>query len=261
MDLDRHIRRLAEHSRQHLIGTPDYDYHIQLKLEHSLRVLDNARKIVEGDGITGRTRDLTLLAALYHDIGRFTQYARYRTYNDRESANHARLGVLALRTPGFIDHLPAADQRLIRAAIGLHNVKTLPSSLPEPLNTAARIVRDSDKLDIFPVMITHLGGDKPLDPVVVLGATQHPTRYTQSILQDVLAGRTGSYSEIRWSNDFKMLVAGWINDFNTETGLDLLARSGNMEKLLALLPDIPEIIKLKHRILNQLHYKMPSSPC
>ena len=31
--------------------------------------------------------------ALLHDVGRFEQYKRYGTFNDRKSVNHAALGV------------------------------------------------------------------------------------------------------------------------------------------------------------------------
>ena len=66
---------------------------LRLKREHTYKVLAHARAIVAQEGLASQEGRATLLAALYHDTGRFPQYVRWRTFSDAESENHGYLGV------------------------------------------------------------------------------------------------------------------------------------------------------------------------
>ncbi|MBR6625116.1 MAG: HD domain-containing protein, partial [Mailhella sp.] len=54
---------------------------LRLKVEHTLKVFEHARRIVEslGDSISPELGRASVLAALYHDCGRFPQFKEYRT--------------------------------------------------------------------------------------------------------------------------------------------------------------------------------------
>jgi hypothetical protein len=47
--------------------------------------------------------------ALLHDVGRFPQYRRWRTFRDSESDNHARLSLEVIRHEAVLEHLPAKN--------------------------------------------------------------------------------------------------------------------------------------------------------
>ena len=66
---------------------------LRLKREHTYKVLAHARAIVAQEGLASQEGRAALLAALYHDTGRFPQYVRWRTFSDAESENHGYLGV------------------------------------------------------------------------------------------------------------------------------------------------------------------------
>ena len=53
-------------------------------------------------------------AGLMHDLGRFKQYRRYRTFNDRRSVNHASLGVRIMRRNHILQDL---DGQALKAAV------------------------------------------------------------------------------------------------------------------------------------------------
>ena len=244
MELSRHLALFTGFAEGHLTGDPDHDYHIRLKLEHSLRVLDNGRTIVGQEGITGRTADLAILAALYHDIGRFPQYARYATYKDADSANHGRLGLLTLRTLDLPQSVPPEDWRLIRAAVGLHNVKQINPATPPLLRTMANVTRDADKVDIYAVILDHLSRDDGGHKVIIHSLEEHPTKYTPEVLRTVLSGAICEYSTLRYANDFILLLIGWLFMLEYATSVRLLHERGLVDRALSLLPQTDAILEL-----------------
>ena len=95
--------------------------------------------------------ELAELIGLLHDIGRFEQFKRYGVCEDRDTLDHALLGVQILKENDYIykfcpiEHLQ--DTMLI--AIYYHNKFQLPDGYEGPNMVQSRIIRDSDKLDIL----------------------------------------------------------------------------------------------------------------
>ncbi|MDD4731397.1 MAG: HD domain-containing protein [Desulfovibrio sp.] len=231
-------------------GEPTNDYHIDLKLRHSLRVYELARRIVHEENLDEETARQACIAALLHDTGRFEQYRRYATFHDPSSENHARLGITALLSSSLTKGLSRRERRCLLGAVFLHNVRDLPPRLREPLGTVTRVVRDSDKLDIIPVVLEHLSAGAAASPVVTLGIEPAPNQYTHSIYQQVLAGQSADYQAMRWYNDFRLLVLGWIADLNFTAAKRIYRMRGYAEALFQDLPDIPEMRRL-HETVDQ----------
>lgn len=254
MSLSRHVETFTAFASSHLTGDPEHDYHIQLKIDHSLRVLDNARAIIDGENVTGHTATLALLAALYHDIGRFPQYSRYGTFKDIDSTNHGRLGVLTLRELALPEGLSKQDLRAVRAAVALHNVKEIRPTTPVQLAVMVNIVRDADKLDIYPIILDHLGEDSDSKPVVIHSLEDDPDAYSDALFKAVLSQKTCDYSLMRYSNDFILLVTGWIFTLNFKTSIRLFAQSGLIEKAFSILPEDDKMQNLEEKVREFLHY-------
>ena len=64
---------------------------MQLKYEHTLRVLDNISIISRGEGFNSRLVNLSKVIAILHDIGRYNQLKKYGTFSDAKSIDHADL--------------------------------------------------------------------------------------------------------------------------------------------------------------------------
>jgi hypothetical protein len=254
MQLGPHIAVLNGFARSHLVGDPEGDKLILLKLEHSMLVLEAARRIVKGEAISGRTADLCLLAALYHDTGRFPQFARHRTFNDRESVNHARLGVLALRSMALPDGLSGDDWRIVRFAVAQHNAKTVRPTIPPRLSDPVMVVRDADKLDIFRVLLEHFGENK-MNPLVAMGLEDTSQEYSDEVYQAVLHGRTGDYRHMRFANDLKLLLAGWLHELHYPTTLSIAVGQKFPDRIFAMLPDDEPIRRLKDSVMSSIRYK------
>lgn len=241
-------RRFQDYAARYFDGETENDYHIDLKLQHSLRVYALARRIVEHEPLGPDAADIALVAALFHDTGRFEQFRRYRTFHDPSSANHARLGVRALLAEDLLRDLPGEVRRTVLGAVFLHNVRALPEPLREPLGAATRVVRDSDKLDIIPVVLANLAADGNGSNVVTLGLDPHPASYTRSIYDAVLAGKTANYAEMRWFNDFRLLLMSWIADLNFPTSLTIFRERGYADTIFDALPDDEAMRTLRARI-------------
>ena len=225
---------------------------IRLKIDHSLRVLDRAFQITAGMDINEETKGLAHIAALFHDVGRFPQYMFYRTFVDRQSVNHALLSVDVLRKNGVLRGLPEISRRQVLGAIWLHNRFSISSGLSPKLDLLARIIRDADKLDIFFIMVSRLRSDSSTNDAVLFHLKPHPSAYTMTIMEDITSGRLGRYEEMVWINDLKLLLCGWIYDFNFDISREILLKSGLLESILSLLPDLPEMACLKKQLLPSL---------
>lgn len=235
-------------------GDPDDLRNVELKHEHSLEVLSIAGRLAPAALPDERLRRLGLVAALYHDCGRFPQYVRYRTFNDTESVNHGVLGARVLREePDALEGLDPEARRLVLGTVFLHNRKALPPRLPEPLRMLLRVVRDSDKLDIMRVMLEHFAPDKPKNPVATLRLIDDPERYTPEILDSAMRRETPDYRSMRWLNDFKLLLLAWAYDLGHPKSRAVCRERGYVDQLAAVLPRRPEFEALLRQVRAYLN--------
>ena len=69
---------------------------IYLKEQHTFNVCKNIIEIAKGLSLSNDQIILAETVALFHDIGRFPQYAKYKTFRDSISVNHGLLGAQTL---------------------------------------------------------------------------------------------------------------------------------------------------------------------
>ena len=265
-DLSAHFRAFAAYARTFYTGEADHDFHLDLKVEHSRNVFHYAVTLAEQeadfcDGTFGNPvgppavrRRALLLAALYHDFGRFRQYHMYGTFSDAQSVNHARLGVREVKRGGVLDREALRVRHLALAGIALHNRFAVPASLgahDADARAVANAVRDADKLDIMRIMAGHLTGEGPVDPVIALHAENSP-RATPAILEAVTARRLGAYADLATTTDFKLLVCGWLYDLNYPLSRRLAAREGHLTALLESLPRTEQLAAFAARFRQEL---------
>jgi putative nucleotidyltransferase with HDIG domain len=222
---------------------------IRLKEDHSLRVLKNAQAIAQDEGLDSRLYFLTSLAALFHDIGRFEQYARFKTFNDKLSVDHARLGYEILKREKILNNLPFKEARNVLIAVLLHNRLSLPQKLPPDLQMITQIVRDADKLDIFPVVLSYVQPGARQNKVVTLGLKDDPEAVSETILAQVQGERLANYTDMVYINDFKLLLLSWVFDLNFAFTCREVLRRGYVESLISLLPRTNPIVFLEHKLL------------
>ncbi len=132
------------------------DGRIALKIVHTDAVVTIMDRLCTLRALPEHTRQLALLCALFHDIGRFEQLCQYNTFLDHKSVDHAALGCQVLKEQEMLKELPESDQKKILTAISNHNRLEIEESAAsdEECLTLCRLLRDADKCDIFRVFAT-----------------------------------------------------------------------------------------------------------
>ena len=75
---------------------------IERKIKHTFRVMDLCEEIAESLNLTKEDITLAKLCGLLHDIGRFEQWNRYKTFVDSKSVDHGDFGSKHLKEKNFI---------------------------------------------------------------------------------------------------------------------------------------------------------------
>ncbi len=208
---------------------------MEVKRTHSLRVRDNAIKIARGLGWSDDLLDNAVTAALLHDTGRFPQYAKWGTYYDGTSTDHGELGEATLREHFPVDLARSCSQwEEVLLAVRLHNKKELPSDVPSAALPIAKIVRDSDKLDVFSLVRSHVEEDRIRDllPAIVPGGG-----YSKALLKELAEEKRGSYRNVRSLFDFLLVQLSWVLDLNYAPSFRMLREAGVLSWIERTLPE------------------------
>jgi len=128
---------------------------ITLKVAHMIRVMDVNIKFANFQGLDNENVELAGVIGLLHDIGRFVQVEKYGTFIDAKSINHCQAGVDLLFKDSLITNFVKDEEYyyIIEKAIGNHGKFEIESGLDEHTLLHCKLIRDSDKTDIFEVML------------------------------------------------------------------------------------------------------------
>lgn len=223
---------------------------LEIKLDHSLRVLQNALSIARSSSSLPETS--VFLAALYHDIARFEQYLQYGTFRDAASRNHGAWAVKILKRQKRLQKLPRNQAHQILTAICLHNRAVLPEKMPPESLELCEIIRDADKLDILKVMDDHLSSGEEYNPTVILGLPDTTEPGNPIIRQKVLRRKVAYYSDLKNLNDFRLLLGSWFFDMHSEGSKRLFIQNGNALNILAQLPEDDHYGSAKNFLAQEL---------
>jgi hypothetical protein len=238
----------ADYVRSFYSADPEDQSNISLKEEHSFKVCGIARRLAIDEE---QTRDRTLIAetiGLFHDIGRFPQYARYRTFRDSVSVNHGALGADVLTEQDLLHPLSRDEQRIVLNAVRFHNAFAVPL-LPDADDIFfLRLVRDADKLDIWRIFLGFFeDGRREMTPAVGLGLPETPG-YTKEAIACIMDGKPVAHTALKNVNDFTLMQLSWVYDLNFSSSYRMLAENDYINRLIALLPGTPEIREAGSRL-------------
>ncbi len=214
---------------------------IALKEEHTYRVCENILRLAEGVALEDNDTNLAEVIALFHDVGRFSQYRQYKTFKDADSVNHAALGAKVLAEERVLDDLEEGDRKVIIRAIGLHNVFSIPEGLDEETYLYLKLIRDADKLDIWRVFIEYYTlPDEERASAVSLGFPDRP-ECSPEVLDSLRKGEMVNLTKLKTLNDFKLLQLSWVYDLNFPTSFRLVAERDYINRIADTLPKSDDI--------------------
>ena len=215
---------------------------ITLKEEHTLHVCENILAVARGESLGADEMLLAETIALFHDIGRFPQYAQYKTFKDSASVNHGLLGANTLLEQKVLDRLPAHEREIIMDSVKFHNAFAIADIVDADKILFLKLIRDADKLDIWRVFLDfYESPDEEKPEAIGLGFEDVPA-YAGEILSHIRNMEIISLSRLKTLNDFKLLQLSWIFDLNFTASFRLLIGRDYIRRIAATLPQTNEII-------------------
>lgn len=239
-------------------GDPEHDQNIDLKDEHTRRVCTEILDI--GKSLRLNPEDLCLaeITALFHDVGRFEQYARYGTFSDHKSEDHAKLSVKILRKYDVLKGLNQSKRELILRVISYHNRIEIPEGETEECLFFTKLLRDADKVDIWRVVTDYYRQeDRPRNGTIELGLPDTP-EISDEVCADLMAGRIVRMHSMKTLNDFKLLQMAWIYDVNFPRTFEIIHERGYMELIRDALPQSEKISEMYSRVRSYLEERRRS---
>ena len=120
------------------------------KVVHTYKVAQNAKELAKSLNLTQEDIELAELIGILHDIGRFEELKVTGRF-DSISFNHAEYGAEILFEKGLIINFIKENKYdyIIKTAIINHNRFQIEEGLDEKTLLHSKIIRDSDKIDVF----------------------------------------------------------------------------------------------------------------
>ena len=195
-----------------------------------------------GENLSENESHIASAVALLHDVGRFSQYKRWRTFRDNESDNHARLAIDVIREERVLAGLDAPEQLLIEEAVRFHNLLEPPANIKSPTRRFINLIRDADKLDIWRIFVELLAQPpEERATAATLGLPDIPEMVSGACVAALNSGTVVRLNTTNCFNDFKLLQISWVYDLTSVTARRLLLESGYIPELAATLPERPDI--------------------
>jgi len=252
------LKRWFDAYTDRLFSQDEYvNKHLRLKQEHTRRTCEEILYLAGRLALDDNDRRIAEAVALLHDVGRFPQFATYRTYNDLRSTDHGRLGVEVLDQEGVLETLPLRERDWIRTAVGHHSRMALPAGLNGQALLFLKLIRDADKLDIFRV-VTGVYRRHREDPGSFSFEIELPDepRVSPEVLDAVLHGRLIEYRAFRTLNDIRLCQVGWVYDMNFVASLERLKASGLLDEMIGFLPQTAQIAQVREAVFRHIDARL-----
>ena len=223
IDIVRAKKAFKEYVKKY---NPD-DSKVKLKIAHIERTAEVAKKLATELMLEKEDIELAELIGLLHDIGRFEQIRIYHTFVDKISIDHGKLGAKILFEDGLIRNF-IEDKKydtIIKKAIINHNKSKIEDGLDGKTNLHCKIIRDSDKLDIFYILTFEnkraVWESDDLSNDVI----------SDEIYREFIEDKNINYKERKSSADILVSHFAYVYDFNFKYSLKMLRQSDNVNKL------------------------------
>jgi putative nucleotidyltransferase with HDIG domain len=220
---------------------PELQRNIDIKKEHTEKVIEEIINIGKQLGLNDNELNLAEIIALFHDIGRFEQYDRYKTFSDHKSENHAELGIKILTKYNVFRNVNKETQNLILCSIRYHNLASLPVKETEKCLFYSRLIRDADKLDILKVVTDYYHRKNGRRNVALELELPDSPGISEEVYNALMNREIVDIKYVKNINDIKLLQAGWIYDINFKPTFESIKNRKFVEKIRAVLPELKEI--------------------
>jgi hypothetical protein len=241
--------------KKYYLENTEENKNILLKEKHSHFVSENAILIAKGESFGANHIMVAETAALFHDVGRFPQYARYKTFLDKVSVNHGQLGAETLFSEGILSSLSQRESDMIINSVRFHNAFAVPEDSDEETARFIRLVRDSDKIDIWRVFCEYYEGPKEGRADAVPLGLPESDEYSKEAIATINSMQVVKLSHVKTMTDLKLLQLSWIFDLNFRSSFRLARDLGRVSRMAGVLPETDDIRGAISLVLNYVDKK------
>ncbi|TKG94107.1 HD domain-containing protein [Puteibacter caeruleilacunae] len=230
--------------------TADQDIkdNLDLKKYHTERVVNNALRIAESIELDETDTKIVEVVALLHDIGRFPQFAKYKTFSDADSIDHAKLGIEVIEEN---DLLKAFDEEVasnIKEAIINHSARKIPAKCNDKVLLYSKIIRDADKLDIYKVMIDHYKSNQGRAITPVTLDLPISNTISDKVFKAAMSKQQVDKNSLQSLSDFKVLQMAWIYDMNFKQSFKIVNENNYLKSIYETLPKNDRVIDIYREV-------------
>lgn len=198
-----------------------YGEMIDLKINHTFRVKDLCIEIAKYLKLNSEEQQLASLCGLLHDIGRFEQWKRYKSFKDLTTLDHGDLGVEILKNNNFINKFSSDNHDTILKAVKYHNKYRVPNTLSDKNKLFVNIARDADKLDIL-----YLVSKKRIS------IDDLNSKISKDVYSDLLEGKLIRKESIKTKADLVAIYLGFVFDINYKISYKIIKEKGYIDKII-----------------------------
>jgi hypothetical protein len=230
---------------------------LRLKETHTHRVCGEARLLAEAMKLDANDTRIAETIALLHDVGRFEQFKKYRTYKDTTSEDHAGIALRVMSEEKVLEEFEPVERVLIEKAVEYHNKKNLPAGLDSSTELFSKIIRDADKIDIY-FLITKNLEQYFTNPCTFKLEMEFPDdpKCSPQILEAVEKGSLIDYSMLRTLYDAILLQVGWVYDMYFDATIRRVVERGDIEKFIQWLPKDNDIQRAVNTVRHYVEKRL-----
>ena len=232
-------------------GYKNFQENISLKEKHTVKVCKEILNIGKQLELNDDELRLSEVIALFHDIGRFKQYARYKTFFDGKSENHAELGVRVLKENKVLNSFDESMKSLILRTVLYHSRAALPEDETDTCLFFSRLLRDADKLDIWRVVTDYYNRNNGKRNGAIELGLPDTACFSDEVYQDLINKRIVDIKHLQNLNDFKLLQIGWIFDINFTPTFKSIKKRHYLEMIRHVLPELKKFSILYKSIFTK----------
>lgn len=235
-------KRFLQYAASFKNGIKEVDINVQLKMDHTLRVLEEAEHLAREENFSEKECLLLEYSCLFHDLSRFEQFAKFQTYNDVISFDHGERSYELLQKDNFLpEDLSEQERKIISNAVRYHNKRFMPRDLaPEELKILSA-VRDSDKTDIFKILLEHL--KNPENSAIVYKLSDF-SGLSEKVAAAIMAEKSPDNADLETKTDFLAAKFAWGFDLNYGWTCREFLKRKYFQKLRTALPEQTEMLDI-----------------
>ena len=248
-----------KYTKSFILESEDLQKNIELKKEHSLRVRDEIVYLAEKTGMPQEDTALAEITAILHDVGRFEQFNKFRTFSDRHSVNHAELGVKIIQENQLLSNFESESENIILKSILYHNRQFLPEDDNHRVLFFSKLLRDADKIDIWKVVLDYYTERERVQNKTIELDLPDTAGISPEVFNAIMNHRVVNMADVQNLNDFKVLQAGWVFDLNFKPSFERIIAREYISRLKSELPQDEKVTAVFLEVEKYLHSINPST--